>query len=112
MVASDWFVGFRPFFCWPAVTSGRWQHSDVRRPSADVFGEGVCRLRADIDYICRRFNRAVYISVVQNILLGCLGCMLRWGGALGVCNAQKSGAPCSWLGLAGYDDAALAHVQA
>lgn len=60
----------------------------------DVQAEGrlnadVRRLRADIGYIFQQFNLVGRISVLQNVLLGCLGRMPRWRGTLGLFSAEE-----------------------
>ncbi|GAB2891222.1 phosphonate ABC transporter ATP-binding protein [Paralcaligenes sp. KSB-10] len=49
----------------------------------------VRRLRADIGYIFQQFNLVGRISVLGNVLLGCLGRMPRWRGSLGLFNAEE-----------------------
>ncbi|NWA28344.1 phosphonate ABC transporter ATP-binding protein [Pseudomonas gingeri] len=49
----------------------------------------VRRLRADIGYIFQQFNLVNRISVLDNVLLGCLGRMPRWRGSLGLFNAEE-----------------------
>ena len=49
----------------------------------------VRRLRADIGYIFQQFNLVGRLSVLQNVLLGCLGRMPRWRGSLGLFNAEE-----------------------
>lgn len=44
----------------------------------------VRRLRADIGYIFQQFNLVNRLSVLDNVLLGCLGRMPRWRGSLGL----------------------------
>lgn len=44
----------------------------------------VRRLRADIGYIFQQFNLVGRLSVLRNVLLGCLGRMPRWRGSLGM----------------------------
>jgi len=47
------------------------------------------RLRADIGYIFQQFNLVNRLSVLDNVLLGCLGRMPRWRGNLGLFNAEE-----------------------
>ncbi len=49
----------------------------------------VRNLRADIGYIFQQFNLVGRLSVLQNVLLGCLGRMPRWRGTLGLFNAEE-----------------------
>jgi phosphonate transport system ATP-binding protein len=49
----------------------------------------VRRLRADIGYIFQQFNLVNRLSVLDNVLLGCLGRMPRWRGNLSLFNAQE-----------------------
>ncbi|NWB83620.1 phosphonate ABC transporter ATP-binding protein [Pseudomonas gingeri] len=49
----------------------------------------VRRLRADIGYIFQQFNLVNRLSVLDNVLLGCLGRMPRWRGSLGLFNAEE-----------------------
>lgn len=44
----------------------------------------VRRLRADIGYIFQQFNLVGRLSVLSNVLIGCLGRMPRWRGCLGL----------------------------
>ncbi|WP_150805983.1 phosphonate ABC transporter ATP-binding protein [Pseudomonas fluorescens] len=50
----------------------------------------VRRLRADIGYIFQQFNLVNRLSVLDNVLLGCLGRMPGWRGNLGLFNAQEN----------------------
>lgn len=49
----------------------------------------VRRLRADIGYIFQQFNLVNRLSVLDNVLLGCLGRMPGWRGNLGLFNAEE-----------------------
>ncbi|MFJ3485036.1 phosphonate ABC transporter ATP-binding protein [Pseudomonas sp. NPDC090202] len=49
----------------------------------------VRRLRADIGYIFQQFNLVNRLSVLDNVLLGCLGRMPRWRGSLGMFSAEE-----------------------
>jgi phosphonate transport system ATP-binding protein len=49
----------------------------------------VRRLRADIGYIFQQFNLVGRLSVLGNVLLGCLGRMPRWRGSLGMFSAEE-----------------------
>eukprot|EP01132_Coremiostelium_polycephalum_P016891 gene16891-20270_t len=49
----------------------------------------VRRLRADIGYIFQQFNLVNRLSVLDNVLLGCLGRMPRWRGNLGLFNTEE-----------------------
>ncbi len=44
----------------------------------------VRRLRSDIGYIFQQFNLVGRLSVLRNVLLGCLGRIPRWRGSLGL----------------------------
>ena len=48
----------------------------------------VRRLRADIGYIFQQFNLVNRLSVLDNVLLGCLGRMPRWR-ATSVCSTPR-----------------------
>ncbi|WP_150644680.1 phosphonate ABC transporter ATP-binding protein [Pseudomonas fluorescens] len=50
----------------------------------------VRRLRADIGYIFQQFNLVNRLSVLDNVLLGCLGRMPGWRGNLGLFNTQEN----------------------
>jgi phosphonate transport system ATP-binding protein len=49
----------------------------------------VRRLRADIGYIFQQFNLVNRLSVLNNVLLGCLGRMPGWRGNLGLFNREE-----------------------
>lgn len=49
----------------------------------------VRKLRSDIGYIFQQFNLVNRLSVLDNVLLGCLGRMPGWRGNLGLFNAQE-----------------------
>jgi phosphonate transport system ATP-binding protein len=49
----------------------------------------VRHLRADIGYIFQQFNLVARLSVIQNVLLGCLGRMPRWRGTFGLFSAEE-----------------------
>ena len=49
----------------------------------------VRQLRADIGYIFQQFNLVNRLSVLDNVLLGCLGRMPGWRGNLGLFNTQE-----------------------
>ncbi|WP_397448505.1 phosphonate ABC transporter ATP-binding protein [Pseudomonas sp. NA-150] len=49
----------------------------------------VRQLRADIGYIFQQFNLVNRLSVMDNVLLGCLGRMPSWRGNLGLFNAEE-----------------------
>ncbi|WP_144431018.1 MULTISPECIES: ATP-binding cassette domain-containing protein, partial [Pseudomonas syringae group] len=49
----------------------------------------VRRLRADIGYIFQQFNLVNRLSVLDNVLLGCLGRMPRWRGSLALFNNEE-----------------------
>jgi phosphonate transport system ATP-binding protein len=49
----------------------------------------VRRLRADIGYIFQQFNLVNRLSVLDNVLLGCLGRMPGWRGNLGLFSVQE-----------------------
>ncbi|WP_122872595.1 phosphonate ABC transporter ATP-binding protein [Pseudomonas viridiflava] len=49
----------------------------------------VRRLRADIGYIFQQFNLVNRLSVLDNVLLGCLGRMPRWRGNLALFNTEE-----------------------
>jgi phosphonate transport system ATP-binding protein len=65
----------------------------------------VRRLRADIGYIFQQFNLVGRLSVLRNVLLGCLGRMPRWRGSLGLFTAddmQLAMASLERVGLADF----------
>lgn len=49
----------------------------------------VRKLRSDIGYIFQQFNLVNRLSVLDNVLLGCLGRMPGWRGNLGLFNAKE-----------------------
>ncbi len=49
----------------------------------------VRRIRSDIGYIFQQFNLVGRLSVLQNVLLGCLGRMSRLRGTLGLFNHEE-----------------------
>ncbi|MES2820356.1 MAG: phosphonate ABC transporter ATP-binding protein [Pseudomonadota bacterium] len=67
----------------------------------------VRRLRADIGYIFQQFNLVGRLSVLQNVLLGCLGRMPRWRGTLGLFNAEERQRALQALERVGLVDLAL-----
>ena len=70
----------------------------------------VRRLRADIGYIFQQFNLVNRLSVLDNVLLGCLGRMPRWRGNLGLFNAEEKQRAMESLDRVGLAD--LAHQRA
>jgi phosphonate transport system ATP-binding protein len=68
------------------------------------------RLRADIGYIFQQFNLVNRLSVLDNVLLGCLGRMPRWRGSLGLFNAEEKDRALSNLARVGLAD--FAHQRA
>ncbi|OEC36116.1 phosphonate transport system ATP-binding protein [Pseudomonas cuatrocienegasensis] len=66
----------------------------------------VRRLRADIGYIFQQFNLVGRLSVLQNVLLGCLGRMPRWRGTFGLFNAQEQQRAMQALSRVGLADLA------
>lgn len=66
----------------------------------------VRRLRADIGYIFQQFNLVGRLSVLQNVLLGCLGRMPRWRGTLGLFNAEEKQRALQALARVGLADLA------
>lgn len=67
----------------------------------------VRRLRADIGYIFQQFNLVGRLSVLQNVLLGCLGRMPRWRGSFGLFNAEEKQRALHALARVGLADLAL-----
>ncbi|CAE6932348.1 phosphonate ABC transporter ATP binding subunit [Pseudomonas marincola] len=61
------------------------------RPMQDCgrLSDEVRHLRADIGYIFQQFNLVGRLSVLHNVLLGCLGRMPRWRGSLGMFNSEE-----------------------
>ena len=66
----------------------------------------VRRLRADIGYIFQQFNLVGRISVLQNVLLGCLGRIPRWRGSLGLFSAEEKQQALQALSRVGLADLA------
>ncbi|WP_394238390.1 phosphonate ABC transporter ATP-binding protein [Pseudomonas anguilliseptica] len=66
----------------------------------------VRRLRADIGYIFQQFNLVGRLSVLQNVLLGCLGRMPRWRGTVGLFNAEEKQRALQALARVGLADLA------
>jgi len=66
----------------------------------------VRRLRADIGYIFQQFNLVNRLSVLDNVLLGCLGRMPGWRGNLGLFNAEEKQRAMSNLDRVGLADLA------
>jgi len=66
----------------------------------------VRRLRADIGYIFQQFNLVGRISVLQNVLLGCLGRIPRWRGTLGLFSAEEKQQALQALARVGLADLA------
>lgn len=54
-----------------------------------VVNQQVRRLRADIGYVFQQFNLVGRLTVLQNVLLGCLGRMSRWRGSFGLFNTEE-----------------------
>jgi phosphonate transport system ATP-binding protein len=66
----------------------------------------VRRLRADIGYIFQQFNLVNRLSVLDNVLLGCLGRMPRWRGSLGLFNTEEKARAMANLDRVGLADLA------
>ncbi|WP_449432452.1 phosphonate ABC transporter ATP-binding protein [Pseudomonas putida] len=64
----------------------------------------VRRLRADIGYIFQQFNLVNRLSVMDNVLLGCLGRMPRWRGNLSLFNAEEKARALANLDRVGLAD--------
>lgn len=64
----------------------------------------VRRLRADIGYIFQQFNLVNRLSVLDNVLLGCLGRMPRWRGSLGLFSAEEKARAMANLDRVGLAD--------
>ncbi|CAM3187923.1 phosphonate ABC transporter ATP-binding protein [Pseudomonas floridensis] len=64
----------------------------------------VRRLRADIGYIFQQFNLVNRLSVLDNVLLGCLGRMPRWRGNLALFNAEEKQCAMASLDRVGLAD--------
>ncbi|SFV11279.1 phosphonate ABC transporter ATP-binding protein [Pseudomonas sp. OV546] len=71
----------------------------------------VRRLRADIGYIFQQFNLVNRLSVLDNVLLGCLGRMPRWRGNLGLFNAEEKAFAMASLARVGLADLAAQRVS-
>lgn len=54
-----------------------------------VLNSNIRRQRADIGYIFQQFNLVARLTVLQNVLLGCLGRMSRVRGTLGLFNRAE-----------------------
>lgn len=67
----------------------------------------VRRLRADIGYIFQQFNLVGRLSVVQNVLLGCLGRTPRWRGTLGLFTVEEKQRALHALKRVGLADLAM-----
>ncbi|MCF5664312.1 phosphonate ABC transporter ATP-binding protein [Pseudomonas marginalis] len=66
----------------------------------------VRRLRADIGYIFPQVHLVNRLSVLDNVLLGCLGRMPRWRGNLGLFNAEEKAFAMASLARVGLADLA------
>ncbi|EPM97857.1 phosphonate/organophosphate ester transporter subunit, partial [Pseudomonas syringae pv. actinidiae ICMP 19070] len=66
----------------------------------------VRRLRADIGYIFQQFNLVNRLSVMDNVLIGCLGRMPRWRGSLGFFNREEKQRAMAALDRVGLADLA------
>ncbi|MCJ2373330.1 phosphonate ABC transporter ATP-binding protein [Pseudomonas sp. RGM 3321] len=66
----------------------------------------VRRLRADIGYIFQQFNLVNRLSVLDNVLLGCLGRMPRWRGSLALFNREEKQRAMAALDRVGLADLA------
>jgi phosphonate transport system ATP-binding protein len=64
----------------------------------------VRRLRADIGYIFQQFNLVNRLSVLDNVLLGCLGRMPRWRGSLSLFNTEEKARAMANLDRVGLAD--------
>ncbi|WP_110947257.1 phosphonate ABC transporter ATP-binding protein [Pseudomonas bohemica] len=64
----------------------------------------VRRLRADIGYIFQQFNLVNRLSVLDNVLLGCLGRMPRWRGNLGLFSTEEKARAMTNLDRVGLAD--------
>lgn len=67
----------------------------------------VRRLRADIGYIFQQFNLVDRLSVLHNVLLGCLGRMPRWRGTLGRFSGEEKQRAMQALDRVGLAELAL-----
>lgn len=67
----------------------------------------VRRLRADIGYIFQQFNLVNRLSVLDNVLLGCLGRIPRWRGNFRLFNAEEK-----QFAMASLDRVGLADLAA
>lgn len=54
-----------------------------------VLSSDIRRLRADIGYVFQQFNLVGRLTVLQNVLMGCLGRVSRFRGTLGLFNAEE-----------------------
>lgn len=57
--------------------------------SNGVVSKNVRRIRSDIGYVFQQFNLVGRLTVLQNVLLGCLGRISRVRGTLGLFNTQE-----------------------
>lgn len=57
--------------------------------SNGVVSKNVRRIRSDIGYVFQQFNLVGRLTVLQNVLLGCLGRMSRVRGTLGLFSAAE-----------------------
>ena len=74
--------------------------------AAGRLNSSVRRLRADIGYIFQQFNLVNRLSVLDNVLLGCLGRMPRWRGSLALFNAEEKNRAMANLDRVGLADLA------
>lgn len=54
-----------------------------------ILSKKIRRTRSDIGYVFQQFNLVGRLTVLQNVLLGCLGRMSRFRGTLGLFNAEE-----------------------
>lgn len=54
-----------------------------------ILSKKIRRTRSEIGYVFQQFNLVGRLTVLQNVLLGCLGRMFRVRGTLGLFNAEE-----------------------
>lgn len=93
--------------CCDRAAGGRVQVLGRQVQADGALNGDVRRLRSDIGYIFQQFNLVGRLSVLQNVLLGCLGRMPRWRGSLGLFNAEEKQRALQALARVGLADLAL-----
>jgi len=92
--------------CCDRNNGGRVQVLDREVQASGRLNGQVRRLRADIGYIFQQFNLVNRLSVLDNVLLGCLGRMPRWRGNLALFNREEKQRAMASLDRVGLADLA------